>query len=108
VTNALKYTREGAVTVTVEQMADGVVDFEIADTGPGISEEQLAHMRNPFHETSGKAGHRIGGVGLGLAIVYRYADLLNAHVSVTSIVGVGTRFVVAVPSGAGAVTSAAS
>jgi signal transduction histidine kinase len=108
VTNALKYTREGGVTVTVEQTAEGVVDFEVTDTGPGIPEEQLAHMRKPFHETSGEAGHRIGGVGLGLAIVYRYADLLNAHVSVTSIVGVGTRFVVSLPCGAGAVTSAAS
>jgi signal transduction histidine kinase len=102
VTNALKYTREGRVTVTVEERPDGVVVFVVADTGPGIPAEQLAHIREPFHESSGVAGHEIGGVGLGLAIVHRYAALLGARVTVRSTVGMGTCFTVAVPCGAAA------
>jgi len=73
------------------------VDFEVNDTGPGIPEGQLAHIREPFHESSGPGGHNLEGVGLGLAIVYRYAALLGATVSVRSAVGRGTSFVVTVP-----------
>jgi len=108
VTNALKYTRDGQVTVTVEARKDGVVVFTVADTGPGIPEAQLAHIREPFHESSGVAGHRIGGVGLGLAIVHRYAALLDIQVAVRSTVGVGTCFVVAVPCRSDGVASVAS
>ena len=106
-TNALKYTRAGDVTVTVEVRED-FVDFAVTDTGPGIPEAQLAHIREPFHESSGAAGHRIGGVGLGLTIVHRYAALLGADVAVRSTVGAGTCFVVAVPRGTHAVLCAAS
>jgi signal transduction histidine kinase len=98
VTNALKYTREGQVVVSVGERADGgAVVFAVADTGPGIPAAQLRHIREPFHESSGAAGHRIGGVGLGLAIVHRYAALLGVDVTVESTVGVGTCFAVSVP-----------
>jgi signal transduction histidine kinase len=107
VTNALKYTREGQVTVTVEERTNGVVVFSVADTGPGIPPAQLARIQEPFHETTG-ASHRVGGVGLGLAIVYRYAALLGVQVAVRSTVGAGTCFVVAVPSATPPVVAAAS
>jgi signal transduction histidine kinase len=99
VTNALKYTRAGEVVVTVRdgQGPGTSVDFEVADTGPGIPPAQLAHIREPFHETTGAASHSVGGVGLGLALVFRYAALLGAAVQVESSVGVGTTFVVVVP-----------
>jgi signal transduction histidine kinase len=54
VTNALKYTREVASPSPWSRRPRGVVDFEVTDTGPGIPEEQLAHMRKPFHETSAR------------------------------------------------------
>jgi signal transduction histidine kinase len=96
-TNALKYTREGRVVVTVEERGEGIVEFSVADTGPGIAPAQLARIREPFHETTGAGSHRVGGVGLGLAIVYRYAALLGVQVSVASTVGAGTNFAVSVP-----------
>ena len=95
VTNALKYTRAGEIVVS-GRAVDTRVELSIADTGPGIPPERLARMREPFHESTG-ASHRIGGIGLGLAIVYRYAALLGAEISVTSAVGHGTVFVVALP-----------
>lgn len=108
VTNALKYTREGNVVVAVEERPEGVVVFSIADTGPGIPPAQLARLHEPFHETTGAASHRVGGVGLGLAIVYRYAALLGVQVGVRSTVDVGTCFVVAVPRATVPVAAAAS
>ena len=107
VTNALKYTRDGQVVVRVQERTDGFVEFAVADTGPGIPAAQLARIREPFHESSGTAGHHIGGVGLGLAIVHRYAALLGVDVAVRSTVGVGTCFVVAVPRRTVAVMAAA-
>jgi signal transduction histidine kinase len=93
VTNALKYTREGHVTFRVRARRDREqIDFQVEDTGPGIPEEQLAHIQEPFHESSGATGHSLAGIGLGLAIVYRYATLLGAAVSVRSKVGQGTSF----------------
>jgi signal transduction histidine kinase len=95
-TNALKYTRAGEIRVGVRALPTGQrVEFQIADTGPGMSETELARVRDPFHES--RQGHDVSGIGLGLAIVYRYAALLGAEVSVQSEVGRGTSFVVAVP-----------
>jgi len=92
-TNALKYTRAGEIRVGVR--AGQRVEFQIADTGPGMSAAELERVKDPFHAS--RRGHEVSGIGLGLAIVYRYAALLGAEVSVQSEVGRGTSFVVAVP-----------
>jgi signal transduction histidine kinase len=98
VTNALKYTRAGEIAVIVRLRDDGArVDFRVEDTGPGIPGTLLARIREPFHESGCADGHKLPGVGLGLAIVYRYAVLLGAEVSVQSTVGRGTSFVVSMP-----------
>jgi signal transduction histidine kinase len=98
VTNALKYTRAGEIAVIVRLRDDGArVDFRVEDTGPGIPGTLLARIREPFHESGRADGHKLPGVGLGLAIVYRYAVLLGAEVSVQSTVGRGTSFVVSMP-----------
>ena len=87
-TNALKYTRAGEIRVGVRALPTGQrVEFQIADTGPGMSATELAGVRHPFHESRGD--HEVSGIGLGLAIVYRYAALLGAEVSVQSEVGRG-------------------
>jgi signal transduction histidine kinase len=99
VTNALKYTRAGEILVSARAV-DTRVELRVADTGPGIPADRLARMREPFHESTG-ASHRVGGIGLGLAIAYRYAALLGAEISVTSTVGQGTVFIVALPRSAG-------
>ena len=97
VTNALKFTRAGEVVVGVhDHPATACVEFAVVDTGPGIPPSQLARMREPFHASTGTT-HRLGGLGLGLAIVYRYAALLGVEVRVASTVGRGTTFLVTVP-----------
>jgi signal transduction histidine kinase len=97
ITNAIKYTREGSIVVTVRDRPDGEgVEFDVRDTGPGIPPEQLARIREPFHESESGA-HKLEGVGLGLAIVYGYAALLRVEVNVCSVVGHGTSFRLDVP-----------
>lgn len=97
ITNAIKYTREGSIVVSVRDRPDVQrVEFGIDDTGPGIPGEQLARIHEPFHEC-GPGAHKVEGVGLGLAIVCRYATLLGAEVTVHSAVGHGTSFRVYVP-----------
>ncbi|HLK11397.1 MAG TPA: HAMP domain-containing sensor histidine kinase [Candidatus Binatia bacterium] len=98
ITNALKFTRAGSVTVRVfDRREREHVEFRIDDTGPGIAEADLARIFEPFQQLPGGNGRGHGGVGLGLAIVQRYAALLGATVSVESQVGRGTSFVVCVP-----------
>ena len=97
VTNALKYTRVGEITVRVRARPSVQrVDFQVDDTGPGMSETELAWVREPFHE-SRPGAHRLDGVGLGLSIVYRYAAMVGAEVCVRSAIGRGTSFLVVVP-----------
>jgi signal transduction histidine kinase len=97
VTNALKYTHAGEVLVAVDDRPGAAsVAFRVADTGLGIPASRLARMREPFHESTGTT-HHLGGLGLGLSIVYRYAALLDVDVGVDSAVGRGTTFVVTVP-----------
>jgi signal transduction histidine kinase len=106
VTNALKYTRVGEVVVSA-RTCDARAEIQVADTGPGIPPERLARMRDPFHESTGE-GHRLGGVGLGLALVYRYADVLGADIRVSSTIGCGTVFVVTLPIESGTSSCAAT
>jgi len=97
ITNAIKYTREGSIVVTVRDRPEvGRVEFGVRDTGPGIPPEQLARIHEPFHESESGA-QKLEGVGLGLAIVYGYAALLGAEVSVRSVLGHGTSFRLDVP-----------
>jgi signal transduction histidine kinase len=98
ITNALKYTHNGEIVVSVrDRPIARRVELRVDDTGPGIPAPQLARIREPFHESSGRGPHGLAGVGLGLTIVYRYSALLGAAVSVHSTVGHGTSFVVTVP-----------
>ena len=85
--NALRYgnAEHPHVTVRVAQLADAVV-LSVTDNGPGLSEADSAELRNRW--TLGPAGRRLGeGAGLGLAIVSRYVELLDAHFSLESIEG---------------------
>lgn len=87
--NAFSYTDEGRVSVTISPQA-----IEIADTGIGMSADQLRDMYRPF--VRGESGRR-GGYGVGLTIVRRLSDRFGWPVSVESETGVGTRVTIAFP-----------
>jgi signal transduction histidine kinase len=99
--NAVKYTREGgrvAVTLEAGGDEDGSVRLTCADTGIGISAAELPHVFTPFFRSGDPVAREHPGTGLGLSILERVVRAHDGTVDVTSEVGVGTTFVVRLPS----------
>src|SRR5262249_60902119 len=86
VSNALKFTDAGAVTVRVQPEADRLL-FEVADTGIGIAPDQLPFIFDMFRQVDTAPTHRRGGVGLGLYIVKQFVDRLGGSIDVESTPG---------------------
>jgi len=96
VSNALKFTpRGGQVTVTVDGY-DGVLEIVVADTGVGISPEDLERLGRPY-EQAGGAEQRARGTGLGLSLVRAFAQLHGGEMAIESRLGAGTTVSVRLP-----------
>jgi signal transduction histidine kinase len=102
--NACKFTKEGEVTLRARKIADGrdVVEFAVADTGIGMTPEQLAKLFEEFSQAEASTAKRYGGTGLGLAITRKLARMMGGDVTVTSEPGKGSVFTVRLPSEAAA------
>ena len=94
--NAGKFTREGRVTLTVEQK-DGWVSIAVRDTGAGISRDNLANLFQNFGEAEGATSSKYGGTGLGLALSQKLCRLMGGDISVVSEVGRGSCFAIRLP-----------
>jgi signal transduction histidine kinase len=82
--NALKFTERGSVTVTLDAPDATHVRIVVADTGVGITEEQLPHVFEDFHQIRRPDGSRPPGAGLGLSICRKMADLLGGEIAAAS------------------------
>ncbi|MBL8922323.1 MAG: response regulator [Myxococcaceae bacterium] len=91
VSNALKFTERGGVTVFVEASADDVV-LRVKDTGIGICEADLGKLGGEFTQVDTSSKRRFGGTGLGLAISKRLVGLMGGAFAVRSEVGRGSEF----------------
>jgi len=89
--NAVKYTVRGRVEIRLERRADDRLIVAVADTGPGLSPEELAAAFEPFRRIE-RTGAGIPGAGLGLSLSRRLADLMAAAIEAESAVGVGSCF----------------
>jgi PAS domain S-box-containing protein len=105
--NALKFTPSGAVTITTAgDPKAGVVTVSVSDTGVGIAEEQKRWIFEPFgqglatYDSAGVRGtDRATGTGLGLSISHRLASALGGTIELDSALGVGSTFVLRLPIG---------
>lgn len=95
--NALKFTNLGEVMVKVSssEMDEGAIklNFEVRDTGIGISEDQISNLFQPFNQLDSSINRKYGGTGLGLVICARLVELLGGKLSVHSRLGEGSNFV---------------
>ncbi|MBJ6763258.1 response regulator [Myxococcaceae bacterium JPH2] len=98
VSNALKFTQAGRVTVRVRE-DDADVHVEVVDTGPGIAQRDLAVIFDRFAQADTSGTRRFGGTGIGLALVKETLELHSGGISVTSEVGQGSNFHVRLPKG---------
>jgi signal transduction histidine kinase len=98
VDNAIKFTEQGQVTVSVA--ADehpGWLSIAVSDTGPGIPPAELGSIFEAFRQIGDSSTRQTGGVGLGLSIVHRLVGVLGGSVTAESRFGEGSTFRVRVP-----------
>ena len=95
-TNAVKFTEFGSVTLSASRLGDELV-FRVADTGIGMSTEQLRFIFDPFQQADSSTTRRFGGTGLGLAICKRLLELMQGDIRVESVPGRGSSFEVRLP-----------
>lgn len=100
ISNALKYTRRGRVLVGCRRLP-GHIRIEVWDCGIGIPPNQQQMIFEEFHQVENAARASGRGVGLGLAITQRLANLLRHPLSVRSVEGKGSVFAIEVPLGRG-------
>jgi signal transduction histidine kinase len=91
VTNGLKFTQAGSITVSATDRADDRVEFAIQDTGPGICPAAQETLFQPFRRAEGDRP-TFSSTGLGLAITQRLVRALGGHLQYETVAGAGTRF----------------
>lgn len=97
-TNALRYTEHGGVLVACRKVDFGKhVEIQVRDSGIGIAQEHQQNVFKEFFQVNNAARDRNKGLGLGLSIVQRTADLLGHPLRLVSCPGAGSRFTVTLP-----------
>lgn len=109
--NAVKFTQSGTITLTASAFQDDngtyAVTIEVADTGPGMTRDQVSRVFNRFDQTAEDIASRYGGSGLGLSICHDLVTLMDGHLTARSQPGQGTRFTIALTMTEGEVMAAA-
>jgi PAS domain S-box-containing protein len=98
VSNAFKFTLEGAIAVSLRAEAGHAV-LRVSDTGVGIAAESMPHLFQRFHRIEGVAARTHEGSGIGLAMVYELVRMHGGEIRAESAPGKGTTFEVRVPLG---------
>ena len=96
--NAVKYTSEGSVTLSVRCERQGVnrvlVWYSVEDTGQGVKKENIPYIFNAFQRVDEEKNRHIEGTGLGLSIVQQLVELMGGEISVNSVYTKGSKFIV--------------
>jgi len=94
--NALKFTREGTITVRDQRLDSDYLEVQVEDTGTGITQEQQNHLFDPYYSQS-REDPRISGLGIGLTLSKMFIELHKCRILVESQPGKGSRFSFTVP-----------
>jgi signal transduction histidine kinase/CheY-like chemotaxis protein len=98
--NASKFTEKGMITLNAEPVfKDGArwIAFRVADTGIGMTPEQLDKLFQPFVQADASTSRKYGGTGLGMTITQLFVKMMGGEMSVASELGAGTTFTVLLP-----------
>ena len=99
VSNALKFTEKGGVTIRCNTLRDhDMLSLSVTDTGIGITPTALSYIFEAFRQADGSTTRRFGGTGLGLTIAKKLIELQGGEIAVESVPGEGTTFTFTLPS----------
>jgi signal transduction histidine kinase len=94
--NALKFTKQGQVELSVERL-NGLLRYRVSDTGIGIPPDQLERVFGEFRQVNAAITREYGGTGLGLSITKKFVELHGGRIWVESDLGEGSRFYFEIP-----------
>ncbi len=97
VSNAVKFTEQGSVIVTLQSTESGGAAISVRDTGIGIKRDDQQLIFEEFRQVDGSSTRKYQGTGLGLAIARRFATLLSGTLTVDSVPGHGSTFTLTLP-----------
>jgi signal transduction histidine kinase/FixJ family two-component response regulator len=97
VSNAIKFTHEGSVTLVLAQATDGALCISVRDTGIGIPEDRKSRLFSKFTQVDSSHTRVYGGTGLGLSIAKAIIEAMDGDMSVESVEGAGSTFTFKVP-----------
>jgi len=95
--NSLKFTDSGHVAVTLSSDETGALVMTVADTGIGMTDNELAHVFEDFGQADSSIARRYGGTGLGMPITRQLVKLMSGEIEVHSRPGAGTRVQISLP-----------
>jgi signal transduction histidine kinase len=98
--NASKFTEQGTISLTISrETSDGQewINFAVADTGIGMTEDQMGKLFEAFTQAEASTSRRYGGTGLGLAITRHFCEMMGGTVLVKSELGKGSTFTMRLP-----------
>ncbi len=95
--NAVKFTQEGSVSLTIAPSGEGLVSFSVRDTGPGVALDDQERVFGEFAQVELHHNGDQQGTGLGLAISRGLAQILGGSISLSSRVGIGSTFTLVLP-----------
>ena len=95
--NAIKFTSEGEIHVSVSQCDDGHYAFAVRDTGIGIAEDKQQAIFEAFQQEDSSTTRKYGGTGLGLSICQQLAELMGGYIQLESVQDVGSTFTLRIP-----------
>jgi adenylate cyclase len=101
--NACKFTERGTISLKVQRTGidpGSWIEFAVADTGIGMTPEQMTKLFEEFSQAEASTARQFGGTGLGLAITRKLCRMMGGDVTVTSQLGKGSVFTIRLPAAA--------